>query len=536
MLVDHLRCRRLMFMYPRTTKNKHVTVTEQFFVMPDGVNLYTRIVAPNSPGKFPIVFIRTPYETAHNGAVHNISEYDNNRFIDNGYALVVQHCRGRGDSEGVCVPHHERDDGLNSLELVRKLDIYNGEIYLLGGSSLATVHLCYLDTNPEDIKGAIFKIQTDRMYFRNYRNGCCYNFLNIDWWLGMLDRAYPNPNFDGTVKRPYVDIMKRIIGTDFPAYTDLLINDKYNEFWKSDPRTYVMNNLKIPVLFVDGWYDFYTDGMFNMWERLPQKTRERSAFIVGPWGHATSVSKQAEYPLPNGNMARDYDVEWFNSIRSGNPYKYAPTGQISYYSMGKNTWNTSVYPAASSGKKRLYFGEGNTLNTSACPAAKSISYVYDPEKRVNCFQYLDIYKAAEIGSVDCVISFLSQPFTEDMSFLGKIRWHMNVSSDCDDTAFFMRVYFVENNVAYNLTETITSLSHIDENYKAGETITIDLFTPPIAFAVKRGGQIRVDISSDSGIYVPHANVKGHWAKVTETRIANNTIYLENSFIELNTEQ
>lgn len=102
-------------------------------------------------------------------------------------------------------------------------------------------------------------------------------------------------------------------------------------------------------------------------------------------------------------------------------------------------------------------------------------------------------------------------------------------------AFFIRVYFVENDVAYNLTETITSLSYIKEDYKAGEKITIDLFTPPIAFAVKRGGKIRVDISSDGGIYVPHANIKGHWAEVCDTKIANNTIFINDSFIELEME-
>ena len=183
---------------------------------------------------------------------------------------------------------------------------------------------------------------------------------------------------------------------------------------------------------------------------------------------------------------------------------------------------------------RLYFGENNTLNALPCKTEKSISYVYNPEKRLNCYRFHDIYKAFQIGSVDGVISFQSTEFNEDTSFLGEIRWHMNVSSDREDTAFFIRVYFVENNISYNLTETITSLSHIKENYKAGEKITIDLFTPPIAFTVKKGNKIRVDISSDGGIYVPHANVKGHWAEVTETKIANNTIYLADSFIELYT--
>ena len=56
---------------------------------------------------------------------------------------------------------------------------------------------------------------------------------------------------------------------------------------------------------------------------------------------------------------------------------------------------------------------------------------------------------------------------------------------------------------------------------------------PIAFTVKKGSKIRVDISSEGGIYVPHANVKGHWAEVTETKIANNTLLLKDSFFEFN---
>lgn len=135
---------------------------------------------------------------------------------------------------------------------------------------------------------------------------------------------------------------------------------------------------------------------------------------------------------------------------------------------------------------RLYFGENSTLDSTPCQTEESISYVYDPEKQLNCYRYQDIYKAAQIGSVDGVVSFQSQEFTEDKSFFGKIRWNMTVCSDCDDTAFFIRIYLVEGDAAYNLTETITSLSHIKEDYLAGDRITIDLYTPPIAFRVKAG--------------------------------------------------
>ena len=76
-----------------------------------------------------------------------------------------------------------------------------------------------------------------------------------------------------------------------------------------------MKTLEIPVLLVDGWYDYHIDNTMHMWERIPEETRRRSALFVGPYGHATSVSKKAEYPLEHGNLPDDYIAEWFDSIR-----------------------------------------------------------------------------------------------------------------------------------------------------------------------------------------------------------------------------
>lgn len=519
-------------MYPVVTENENVKVTERYFVMSDGVRLYTRIATPKDGDKFPVVFIRTPYEKAHNGTAHDIAAYAQDQCIRNGYAVVLQHVRGRGDSEGICVPYDERSDGLESLDIIRKLDIYNGEIYLSGGSYLATAHLCCLDKNPGDIKGAVLSIQTDRMYFRNYRNGCCYGFCNLSWWLSMIDRQYPNPNLDNAVKRPFLGIMERVLGTDYPPYTNMLRNNVYNDFWQKDSRTNVMNNLQIPTLFVEGWYDFYIEGMFSMWERLPAETKKRSAFMVGPYGHGTAVSEAAEYPLRNGNIPSDYAVAWFNSVRDNKPYPYAKTGKVTYYSIGADRWKEGIYPRLDSNKQRLCFNGAGKLGNVPCGTDSTVTFTYDPEKRLNCFPYHNIYRAQGIGEVDGVLSFETEEFTDVAGYFGKIRWHMVASSDCEDTALFIRVYFVEDGVAYNLTETITSFSHIDPDYYPGDKITIDLYTPPIAFSVKRGGKIRVDISSDGGVYAPHANVKGHWAEVTETKIAHNTLHLQESYIEL----
>ncbi len=505
-------------------------IKEEYFKMRDGIRLYTRIVLPEENKKFPIVFMRTPYEEKRGGVPYPAEKYENDLFIKNGYAVILQHTRGRGDSEGECVPYQERTDGLDTLAIIRTLPFYNGEIYIAGGSYLATVHLCYLDTNPDDIKAAALSIQTDRMYFRNYRNGCCYDFCNIGWWLGMLKYRYPTQkDKKQAVYRPYYKIIERILGEDIPEYTNGLLNDEYNDYWINDTRTHVIDNLKIPVLFTDGWYDFYIDGMFSMWERLPAKTKKRSAFVVGPWGHATSVTDKAEYPLKNGNVSPEYIVNFFNSVRDGASYNEFELGKVNYYSVGGDYWTTDKTQTQN---LKLYFNNDNTLLDKVTYTGEQ-SYVFNPDNSSTCFKYHNIFKAEDIGAVEGVLSFISEPFEKDIDFYGKIRWNMKVKTDCDDTAFFMRVYMVENGIAYNLTETITSLSHTNKNYVAGEECLINIFTPPIGFTIKKGSSVRVDISSHSNLYVPHSNTREHWAKVTEVKIAKNTVICdEDAYIVL----
>ena len=508
-----------------------INIIEDYINSYDGVPLYLRCVVPEGVKSCPIVFSRTPYEDVSKGTL-DADAYKDDSFIKNGYARVIGHCRGTGNSGGVCVPYkNERDDGLRCLEYIRTLPFYNGEIYIAGGSYLSTVHLSYLAECPDDIKGAALDIQTDRMYFRNYRNGMNYNLCNIDWWARMMKRQYPNARISEAHRRPYRDAAKRVFGEEVPEFTESLMNDKYNSFWSNDPRTDAVTRLKIPILLTEGWYDFYIDGMFSMWERLPQEIKKKSAFVVGPWGHDTKVHSDAEYPLDNGNIPSDYAVKWFNSIRCGSAYEYAEVGKVNYYSIGADRWIVGDYPEGKSEKKKFFFTKENTM-VPCVPHSGSITYEYDPEKRSFDFRCGNIYKITKPDISDGVISFETESFEEQTEIFGKVRFSLSVSSDCDDTAFFARIYLVENGESYNLTETIGAISYFYEDYSAGKRVTIELLTPPIAFTVKRGAKLRADISSYGGLYTPHSNTKEHFAVAEKCKIANTTLHIGDSFVEI----
>lgn len=518
-------------MYPVISENEKITVTETFFEMSDGVKLYTRIAVPKGADKCPVVFMRTPYEDALTKPF-NPNEYDGDQFLTNGYAFIFQHVRGRGGSEGYCIPYKaEREDGLRSLEIIRTLPLYNGEIYLYGASYLASAHMSYLNSEPEDVKGACLLIQTDKNFIRTYRNGCNYRFSNLEWWLKMINRRHPDREMESPVKRPYEDVIKRIVGEDIPEFTGTLMNTGFEGFWETAQNPTIAENLKIPTLFVDGWFDFYLEGMFDMWKRLPEETKKMSSFIVGPWGHAYQICGDTNYPMENGDIPQDFAVQWFDSVRKGTEFPYGKKDKVNYYSTGSDRWIEGVFPATPKEMKRLYFNKKCLAETEQTQGKSS--FTYNPDEPLDYYYYNCIRKAKPVDICrGKMLSFESAPFDKDTDVYGNIRWHINVSTDCEDTAFFIRIYLVENGNAYNLTETVTSLSHICPDYKANEKCTIDLCLPPCGFTVKKGASIRAVISSDSGIYVPHANVKGHWAEVTETKIARNTIYMEDSFIEL----
>ena len=158
----------------------------------DHTQLFTVICLPENTGKFPTVIYRNPYvDTAQHQTEEEICAaklLDFKGWLENGYAVVFQHCRGRGKSSGDCIPYiFEREDGLFLQDWVRKQPFYNGELYLCGGSYTTSVHFVTAPFAP-DIKGAVLEIQDCERYNCNYRNGFYKMGLHGGWYVGMYKK------------------------------------------------------------------------------------------------------------------------------------------------------------------------------------------------------------------------------------------------------------------------------------------------------------------------------------------------------------
>lgn len=103
--------------------------------MRDGVRLAADIWTPADTGRWPAILLRTPYVKTPQFRRYKLAAY-----VQNGYAVVLQDTRGRGDSEGTFDFYFpEGRDGFDTIEWIAKQPWSNGRVGTDGGSYLGTV-------------------------------------------------------------------------------------------------------------------------------------------------------------------------------------------------------------------------------------------------------------------------------------------------------------------------------------------------------------------------------------------------------------
>ena len=500
--------------------------------------LFTVICLPDARGQYPTVIYRTPYVDAF----ENVAEEELCRqkaaqsatWLDAGYVVVFQHCRGRGTSRGDCIPYiNEREDGLALRAWVREQEFYNGEIYLCGHSYSSSVHFT---TAPfeADVKGAVLEAQDCERYNCNYRNGFFKVGLHGGWYVGMykrksnLKKCYTTDSYR---MLPLADFSKTVLGESSDDLDAIFSHPRRDdEFWSTrfggGEAHDAIKHAGIPILLVTGFYDIYTGGVFDMWHGLDEKTRSLSALAVHPFDHSHSGDGQP-INFENGNISgafANYQICWLDSIR-GKCEPPFERGKATYYKLFDNAWCCDEFYDADRVKK-IALGEGKR------------TYKYNPFAPASFNGGLsanfggNAWQDAPNSRYD-IISLYTPEFDEDTYVKGKIRARLKVSSDCEDTCFYVRLSLCKEGGDYGLRDDINQISNFVADYTPNEALKMEFSFDEHAFVVCKGEKIRIDISSSAfPHYIPHTNQKGLFSQQATARVACNTVYLGESFIEL----
>lgn len=498
----------------------------------DGV--FTAVVLPEETGKFPTVIMRCPYVDAYKNwedekiPLHYAKIFST--WIEHGYALVYQHCRGRGKSHGDFTPVvNERRDGLALQEWIRQQDFYNGELFLRGGSYTSTVHYV---TAPfaSDVKGAVLSVQDTSRYRKCYRNGVFKRGLYGDWYAeNYKAKTMPQKNFDKESSfdiLPLTDFPQTVFGEPVEDFEKTLLSpDPMDAYWQNSEEQNCTDNTHVPLLLTTGFYDVYVGGMFCMWRDMCEETRSRSALVVSPYDHGDGF-EQETFLYPNGKreeqFGKDYEVQWCDAVRGKGKYPVEP-GKVTYYRLFENVWRADDFVTQ---KSLLLPLTGDT-----------VTYRYDPKDAPRFDSGLstnfDGTSFQKKQDRQDVITVYTAPLEKDTFVKGQITLTLPVSSDCEDTCFYARMSLTTEKGDLGLRDDILSLCFQLGDYTPNEKVTVRFTFDEHAFLIKQGQRLRVDIASaDKTHFVRHTNFKGLYSTQTQTKIAENTVYIPEAVLTL----
>lgn len=524
--------------------------------MRDGVRLSTYVELPKDGGPWPVIFSRSPYPGALPVWLKRAAFW-----AEQGYAFILQECRGTGRSEGEWVPFvHEMHDGLDSLEWIIRQKWSNGRIGTYGSSYHGTLQWCMAEHLPPEVRTMYIAFAGIERYRQTYMNGMFRHDIYTVWALGNSGCKPLQPSEalyrEALSVRPHIEMDRRLFGESLPWYREWVTEvDPESPYWNSGFWAYLKETprkTKVPVLMVAGWFDHNLEASVLSYNKLPEDVRKRSLFLIGPWVHTQDVAGDLDYPDHDvwGPQQTNAALMWFDHHLKGKPLAMAGApGTVQTYFIREGRWRSWDGWIRGTGSICYYLSAGQdaaeqTLTHDKPAQSRKISFVYDPAHPVPTLggaaimAYLtgapDASRPASViqekpGGRDDVFSFISDEFPEALRIAGRIRAYLYVSSDVEDTSFTVSVMEqCSDGTAYNIRDGITSLRYRNNrasDYRPNEIVLAEIELWPITWTIRQGSRLRVDISSSNfPAYHRHPNTAGPWATQVEWKKAKQTVY------------
>lgn len=515
--------------------------------MRDGARLVADVYRPlpteASPGPWPVLLMRQPYgrDIASTVVYAHPSWY-----ARQGFMVVVQDVRGRGDSEGVFYAfRNEVDDGYDTVMWAASLPGSNGRVGMYGFSYQASTQLLAALGRPAPLKAlAPHMTAFDPYSGWFYRDGLLQLSTTIGWAGQMLREdsrrlqsaaeAALDANWlsSGRLSHhlPVRDAAPLTDGS-LPTYAgDWLRHADADAYWAEFDLLRRVDKLGLPMFHLSGWYDFYlrgsVDGYRAMAAHHPGQFLLAAPWMHIPWGPSFGGANlgQAAEPAVDDMMAA-----WFHHwLDHDIPRGPAPFAGCRYFVLGENAWREAsswpppggrplVWFLASGGRANSRFGDGR-LSPDAASGPDDL-FTYDPEVPVLApggnqgghatFGPHDL-SAQQQGNN--LLVYTSPPLACDLTVAGHPVCGLHVQSSAEETAFVVRL----SRVLPDGRALFLSLGAARTRARDGAEVRVAL--DPVAVRFGAGERVRVDVASSAfPLLIRHPNTPEDPASVARAR-------------------
>lgn len=506
----------------------------------DGAKLRTIIFQPdNIDGPYATIVIRSCYPESEQHL-----EIQAKELAKRGFAVVYQWCRGLAGSEGEWTPYeHEREDGTSLMNYLQG-EKWVKNIGFVGASYLALTGWFIADIIPEKVKTMYLTVLGTEWHTETWQEGAFRQDIFTSWIMGMAnDGKAVNADYLTSAKyRPQIQVDEKLWNCHMKVYRDMISKPEPDDIYWTDGLWGTLREIpsktKIPIFIGEGWYDIHLGNALQTFGKLSKCARQNSVLQVNPGNHSLNPVIFGQKKQNHAAICEyEQQIRWFYNILVK---EEMPQPEVRYYLIGADEWRTyTTYPVNAEDEKCFYLN-GNKLTEAKTALEESAyrSYIYDPENPVISHGAGTLfYSIADVGSLEQpgpdwredVLSYVSDPLEEDIDIVGTIQAKLWVQSDAPDTCFTIKlIEEFEDGTAYNIRNGITTLGLRNESRKRvpydGKPVEITIRCWDIAWRVKKGSKLRVDISSSNfPEYSIHPNTEKIWSLEENTKIANQKI-------------
>ena len=505
--------------------------TEMVMSTRDGVKLAANVFLPAGAGPFPVVLSRTPYLK---DALGDLSGYTAKKYVDAGYAFVMQDVRGKGHSEGfyeAFIP--DMEDGYDTVEWAAKQPWSNGKVGMVGASALGiTSNLAAMGAPPHLVAAFVIVAPYDQL-LNAYPGGVLKDEDTLGWLKGQGESQ---------------------------TQLDLVSGSATNSaFWNEHAMTTQRKFIRIPMYNQGAWYDIFNDGNvenFRWLQNFGSKgARGNQKLYMGPAGHGGLGADKSdiEYNQPGATIPPTEEMRWWeywlkgvdNGIMKEPPVTLfmMASGRKGHPSVFSRVFKSPNWPPANH-PTAYYLTADMHLSTKAPTAADSkVSYKFDPANPVRTYGGANLLQTAgpldqrPIGQREDYLRFETKVLDRNVAIAGHVDMKLWAATDGLDTDFMVKLV----DVYPDGYEQIILDNPIRTRYRNGrdpddvalmtpgkpEELHVDLWNT--AFTFEKGHKIQVTVtSSNSTKFEINPNTGEPFGVHTTTppRVATNTVYFD----------
>lgn len=275
-------------------RTRRIAVTRDIPVrVRDGVTLRTDHYAPDLPGAA-TVLIRTPY--GRGGPMRLLGRLAAER----GFHVVIQSCRGTYGSGGEFAPLlHERDDGLDTVDWLRRQRWWSGAFGMFGASYQGFVQWAVAAEAADELRAMVAVVTASATRDSTYAGESFALDTVLTWaellqaqtvpWLARqweLKRGQPRLRA-ALAHLPLAEADRIATGVTVPFFQEWLRHHTPDaDYWRSRIFGDRIAEVRAPVAMISGWQDIFLPAQLDDYAAL-RAAGAHPRLIVGPWTHGT---------------------------------------------------------------------------------------------------------------------------------------------------------------------------------------------------------------------------------------------------------